>query len=157
MRAGRRVDVTAGWARMDVATVPPLRSPTRLTAARKKKSGCSGRDDKSRKGDSQESSRRVARISASSFLRSLGCSNERFFPLPNHNDTEGGPVGGRAGGPGADGACRGPSAPWPTFARRELQRKSAIRVPSASLRAGGMTEKQEGWPRRSAGSSNRFT
>jgi len=35
---------------MDIATVPPLRNPTRLTAARKKKPGCSGRDDKSGKG-----------------------------------------------------------------------------------------------------------
>ena len=58
MRAARWVDLTVGWVRMDVATVPPLRSPTRLTAARKKKSGCSGpfgfaqgrRDDKSGKG-----------------------------------------------------------------------------------------------------------
>ena len=82
MRAARRVDATVGWVRMDVATVPPLRSPTRLTAARKKKSGCSGRDDKSGKGDSQESSRRVARRSAPSFLRGVSCSNEQTFPAP---------------------------------------------------------------------------
>jgi hypothetical protein len=56
--AGDRVDVPVGRVGMDVAAVPPLRSPTRLTAARKRESGCSGpfgfaqgrRDDKSGKG-----------------------------------------------------------------------------------------------------------
>jgi len=38
--------------------------------------------------------------------------------------------------------CHGPSAPWPTFARRERKRKSAIPVASASLRAGGMTARK---------------
>jgi hypothetical protein len=58
VRAARWVDVTVGWEWINLATVPPLRGPTRLTAARKKKSGRSGpfgfaqgrRDDKSGKG-----------------------------------------------------------------------------------------------------------
>ena len=45
----------------------------------------------------------------------------------------GGSVGGRDRGLGRDGYCHGPSAPWPTFARRERKRKSAITV--------GMTDK----------------
>src|SRR5882757_10946203 len=60
----------------------------------------------------------------------------KLSPLPNHNETEVAPVGGRAGGPGWDQYCRGPSAPWPTFAGRELKKKSAIPV--------GMTEKTGG-------------
>jgi len=44
------VDVTVVREWINLATVPPLRNPTRLTAARKKKPGCSGRDDKSGKG-----------------------------------------------------------------------------------------------------------
>jgi hypothetical protein len=37
-------------------------------------------------------------------------------------------VGGRDRGLGEDGCCHGPSTPWPTFARRERKRKSAIPV-----------------------------
>jgi len=33
------------------ATIPPLRGPTRHNTARKKKSGCSGRDDKQEKAN----------------------------------------------------------------------------------------------------------
>jgi hypothetical protein len=67
-------------------------------------------------------------------------------------------AGGRDRGLDEDGCCRGPSAPWPTFARRERKRKSAIPVGmtnqekahsqewlchrSASLGAGGMTDEE---------------
>ena len=46
----RIVNTASAWTvrgmAIDLAVVPPLRSPTRLMAARRKKSGCSGRDDR---------------------------------------------------------------------------------------------------------------
>jgi hypothetical protein len=52
--------------------------------------------------------------------------------------------------------CHGPSAAWPTFARRERKRKSAIPVPSASLTAGGMTEGKGDHIERELGDRTRY-